>query len=228
MVRLHQDAAYNSRRKTDPFAILRQNKKSSQYLHDFAVKVADNFDLNPDTLYGNNSIHILNQIIVSTSENDEIPTIVAHILDDVLDEIVKSSGSVSFNAPQTIITISIDNSSFSYKMFTDTSLFLPLFAYALIKYSNDSTRIQNNCFSYIPPVLIPLMSGFFATYLPSELHPPHTVSYLTPINKDPSSELTAEICLDDTKSLLIDSQHQKEGILVVDEKIYRQCLKVRI
>ncbi|CAF4064432.1 unnamed protein product [Rotaria sp. Silwood2] len=224
MVRLHQDAAYNSRRKTDPFAILRQNKKSSQYLHDFAVKVADNFDLNPDTLYGNNSIHILNQIIVSTSENDEIPTIVAHILDDVLDEIVKSSGSVSFNAPQTIITISIDNSSFSYKMFTDTSLFLPLFAYALIKYSNDSTRIQNNCFSYIPPVLIPLMSGFFATYLPSELHPPHTVSYLTPINKDPSSELTAEICLDDTKSLLIDSQHQKEGILVVDENNYFETM----
>ena len=30
------------------------DRKSAVYSYDFAIKVADNFDMNPDTLYGNN------------------------------------------------------------------------------------------------------------------------------------------------------------------------------
>ena len=36
--------------------------------HQFAVKIADNFDMNKETLQGENSIHILNQIIVKAPE----------------------------------------------------------------------------------------------------------------------------------------------------------------
>jgi hypothetical protein len=111
-------------------------------------------------------------------------------------------------------------------MFTDRSLFLPLLAYGLTKYTNDNTRSSSHFLSPLLTVRVPLMSGFFATYLPSEPRPLHSVSFLTPINEDPSSESTAEKCLEDTKELFVDSNYQKEGILVVDEKIYRSCLKV--
>ena len=40
------------------------------------VKVADNFDINPDGVLGNNSIHILNQIMISTVGNSELKEIV--------------------------------------------------------------------------------------------------------------------------------------------------------
>lgn len=73
---------------------------------------------------------------------------------------------------------------------------------------------------------LPLLSGFFATYLPSNKRPLHTVNFLTPINDDPSAESTSEACLKATKELLLDSRYQKEAVLVVDEKIYRSCVKV--
>ncbi len=113
-------------------------------------------------------------------------------------------------------------------MFNDNSLALPLLAYGLIKYSNDSTRLSSHFLSSLPPVQLPLMSGFFATYLSSEPRSLHTVSFLTPINEDPSFESTAEKCLEDTKKLFVNSNYQNEGILVVDEKIYRSCLKVNV
>jgi hypothetical protein len=73
---------------------------------------------------------------------------------------------------------------------------------------------------------IPIISGFFATYLPFERRPLHTVSFITPRNEDPSSEVTAEKCLEHTRQIFVDSQHQQEGVLVIDEKIYRSYLKV--
>lgn len=46
----------------------------------FIIELADNFDLNPD---GNvRNIHILNQIFVSTEDNDEIATSVQSLLQD--------------------------------------------------------------------------------------------------------------------------------------------------
>jgi hypothetical protein len=58
---------------------IRQQKTCHR--HDFVVKVADNFDENPDGIHGDvKSIHILNQIFVTTQENDEVPIIVRMIL----------------------------------------------------------------------------------------------------------------------------------------------------
>ncbi|CAF1624401.1 unnamed protein product, partial [Adineta ricciae] len=228
IMRLQHDAAQNVRKTNDPLVVLQQKEKSSTYSQNFIFKVADNFDINPDTLYGNNSIHILNQIIVTTSENDEISIKVRDIVDDLLNETSNSHDPPSFvSTSQSTMTTSATDSSFSYKMFTDDSLFLPLLAYGITKYANDSSQSSNRFLLSVSPVRVPLMAGFFATYLGSEQRPLHTVSYLTPINEDPNSELTAEKCLDETKKLCVDTKYQKEGVLVVDEKIYRSCLKVK-
>jgi hypothetical protein len=74
---------------------------------------------------------------------------------------------------------------------------------------------------------IPLLSGFFATYLQPQQRPLHSLAFLTPINDDPSSKSTAEACLLSAKEVLLDTNYQNETVLVVDEKIYRSCVKVR-
>lgn len=87
--RLHREAAEDAIRSSDPMKLSRQRKTHSR--HDFIVKVADNFDHNPDSTHGNaDSIHILNQILVSTSENDETPFIVKRVLDELVNDVVKS------------------------------------------------------------------------------------------------------------------------------------------
>ena len=87
--RLHHEAAEEAIRSSDPMSLSRQRKTHSR--HDFVIKVADNFDHNPDSTHGNtDSIHILNQILVSTSENDEMPFIVERVLNDLVDDVVKS------------------------------------------------------------------------------------------------------------------------------------------
>ena len=49
----------------------------------FAVAVIDNFDLNIGTLHGENSIHILNRIIIQTPNREQIITDVTQCLDDL-------------------------------------------------------------------------------------------------------------------------------------------------
>ncbi len=111
-------------------------------------------------------------------------------------------------------------------MFMDNSLNLPILAYGLIKFANDSTRTSFNYLSSLIPASIPILSGFFATYLNTKIRPLHYVSFMTPINEDPSSLSTAKRCLEETKELFVDSEYEKESVLVVDEKIYRSCMKV--
>jgi hypothetical protein len=92
--RLHQEAAEEALRSSDPMNLSRRRKTYSQ--HDFVIKVADNFDHNLDSVHGNTgSIHILNQILVSTSENDEIPFIVEQVLKDLVDDIATSNDPCS-------------------------------------------------------------------------------------------------------------------------------------
>ena len=110
----------------------------------------------------------------------------------------------------------VATSNASYSPFIDKSFRNILLGYALAKLSVNVSVDRS----------LPLLSGFFATYLPSNQRPLHTVSFLTPINDDPSSESTAEACLLSTKEMLLDSKHQCEAVLVVDEKIYRSCVKV--
>ena len=103
-----------------------------------------------------------------------------------------------------------------YSPFVDTSFTHALLGYALAKLSVSTFLART----------LPMLSGFFATYLHSDERPLHTVTFLTPINEDPSSESTAEACLQSTKAALLDSNYQREAVLVVDEKIYRSCVKV--
>jgi len=92
------DLGERTREIADPFtAIQRKKQQSSQFFHNFVVKVADNFDINPDQLHSDKSIHILNQIVISTSDNDEIPIIFEHILNEIFDNICKSDTNISVN-----------------------------------------------------------------------------------------------------------------------------------
>jgi hypothetical protein len=91
ILRLHHNAAKKTRGVTiNPFVLTREKQTSSEFVHHFLVKVADNFDINPDRLHGDKSIHILNQIVISTPENDEIPNIVADVINEILDNINKT------------------------------------------------------------------------------------------------------------------------------------------
>ena len=79
VLRLQHDAAERARQSSRPINSIQQEKTCHQ--HDFVVKVADNFDENPDGIHGDvKSIHILNQIFVTTQENDEVPITVCMIL----------------------------------------------------------------------------------------------------------------------------------------------------
>ena len=88
IVRLHQEAAARSRLVPNTFMCTHRHQ--APFSHNFIVKVADNFDINPDRLHGENSIHLLNQIIVSTPENDELPVVVSECLYEIVDMTVKS------------------------------------------------------------------------------------------------------------------------------------------
>ncbi|CAF0919894.1 unnamed protein product [Didymodactylos carnosus] len=61
--------------------------KVAQQQHNFAIKVADNFDLNKDTIHGEKNIHIMNQIIIQTVENDEIGVNVTDSLNELRDTV---------------------------------------------------------------------------------------------------------------------------------------------
>ncbi|CAF1383505.1 unnamed protein product [Rotaria sp. Silwood1] len=88
IVRLHVEAAERARLGSKPLIYPRQEISPGD--HNFVVKVADNFDINPDRLHGNNSIHILNQIIISTPENNELPAMITDCVNDLLDKIMNS------------------------------------------------------------------------------------------------------------------------------------------
>ncbi|CAF1612425.1 unnamed protein product, partial [Didymodactylos carnosus] len=83
IVRLHHEAAERVKMSSIPLASVKQQ-------HMFAIKVADNFDLNKESLHGENSIHILNQIIVHNPENDELLTNVHQCLAEMKDIVAES------------------------------------------------------------------------------------------------------------------------------------------
>ncbi|CAF3933472.1 unnamed protein product [Rotaria sp. Silwood2] len=223
IARLHMEAAERSTSAFLPFASPHQ--QLIPFSHNFVVKVADNFDINPDRLHGNNSIHIMNQIIVSTPENDEIPIVVTDCLNNILDEIASTYTSTIVSSQHSTTAVQINDHIYFCKMFVNHCLQLPLFAYGLIKFVNDTSRVCLNYFSPLIPASIPMFSGFFATYMNAEKRPIHIVSFMNPINDDPNSQATAKKCMEETKEFFIDSKYQKEGVVVVDEKIYRSCMK---
>ncbi|CAF1304581.1 unnamed protein product [Rotaria magnacalcarata] len=86
MCRLQQEAAEKVK---IPSEVLKQGQSffTSISKHHFAAEVANNFDMNTETLYGEYSIHILNQIVVQIPENNEVSLICEHLLNDMCGQI---------------------------------------------------------------------------------------------------------------------------------------------
>jgi hypothetical protein len=201
--------------------------------HCFAITVADNFDMNLGTLHGENSIHILNRIIIQTPLNDELKVDVNDCLNDLCALIestvdgLNCDSSLNTNVanPQTT-TAPTTKKSESYVLFEDNSYRDVLIAYALMKYVYDTNGIFEKFIINKTQINLPLLSGFCATYLSHLPRPLSKITFLPPINQDPSSLTTSEVCLQSAKTSLIESGFQKEVVIVVDEKIYRNCMKV--
>ncbi|CAF3952846.1 unnamed protein product [Rotaria sp. Silwood1] len=218
MCRLQYEAAEKVRLLSDT---LKQDQRPSCAIinHHFAVKVADNFDMNKETLHGQNSLHMLNQIIVQTSENDEIPIISKDLINSIIDQISTSASS----APVTIATIT-SKDLLKYEPFIDYSFDTSLLAYSLSKYysmfNEDGTLTKSKSIQF------PLLSGFFATHLTPQNRPIHSIKFCTPIKQSPNDILTTEMCLRETKTTMVETHHQKLAVVVVDEKLYTNCMKV--
>jgi hypothetical protein len=202
--------------------------------YSFSIIVADNFDMNVGTLHGENSIHILNRIIVQTPLNDElqfdINDCLNHICSTVESIIDKSNfdlrlnGNITNSVPNTPSFITDKNEP--DVRFEDNSYREILFVYTLMKNIFDTNNTFRKIIDSKIQRNIPLLSGFFATYIPHVYRPLSKITFLPPLNQDPSSLATSQLCLQSTSASLIQSGIQKEAIVVVDEKIYKNCIKV--
>ncbi|CAF1505885.1 unnamed protein product, partial [Didymodactylos carnosus] len=72
---------------------------------------------------------------------------------------------------------------------------------------------------------IPVLTGFFGSYIRWSPRSIRHVSFLPPIDEDPSSLECAKISLQMTESSLLDTKIQSKTVIVADEKIYTSCLK---
>ncbi|CAF1502366.1 unnamed protein product [Adineta steineri] len=220
MCRLQSEAAEKAKHLSD--ALEQVHKSTGRIrIHEFGVKVADNFDMNKETIHGENSIHILNRIIVKSPENDEVPFITMDIMDNIINEVIDSHPSSSNLQIQPSLS---SNSLFYCKPFMDDSFNSTLLAYCLSKYVT-STNTDNLTISR-QSSHFPLLSGFFATHLTLQSRLPHSIRFCTPIKQSPNDIATVETCLRDTKAVFIESKYQKNAVLVVDEKLYQSCVKI--
>jgi hypothetical protein len=112
-----------------------------------------------------------------------------------------------------------------YRPFIDDSFSAKLLGYSLCKYFGYVNAASPSSKNHVA-VRFPILAGFFATHLFTPIRPIHTIHFRSPINENPSSITTAEACLRETKAELIDTNHQKQAVVVVDEKIYQNCVKV--
>ncbi|CAF1098692.1 unnamed protein product, partial [Didymodactylos carnosus] len=225
ILRLQHEAAEKSKAAFSSLSIINR-QRNQQYRHDFAVIVADNFDMNKETVHGENSLHILNQIIVQTPENDEILFIVTELLTEITDQISQTvqllAQSLASEAVSPVIS-QLPTIHSNYDPFIDTSLDMKLLGYSISKYFEQQMKTSDPS----SPTNLPLLSGFFASFLHFDKRPVHSITFCTPINDNPSLISAAESCLRSTKAELLDKNYQKEAIIVVDEKIYKNCTKVR-
>jgi hypothetical protein len=152
--------------------------------------------------------------------NDEIPFIIEEVIENIINKVLQSCPSL------TNFQMSITSKSFTYyKLFVDNSLNSYLLAYCLLKYvtsinTDNSTLLRQSSH-------LPLLSGFFATYLTLQNRSTHSIRFCTPIKENPNDIATIETCLRDAKAALLESKHQKVAVLVIDEKLYQGCSKVK-
>ncbi|CAF2862598.1 unnamed protein product [Rotaria sp. Silwood2] len=218
----------------------------------FMIEVHDNFDMNKETLRGEGSLHVVNRVILQTSENDGKLT---HFPSPMSSNTARSSSQLSSNNVNVQKNILSSSSSANsalilstltsasdisatttnhlskptslYKEFLSSNHGVSLFCFDLVKswfstnYLNSSVLVPRHC------TPIPLISGFFASYLSSYLRPIHHVTFLPPMHDDPNKTSTTYACMESTKQRLLDSGIQEVAVIVVDEKIYRNCIEVK-
>jgi len=192
--------------------------------------------MNIGTLRGENSIHILNRIIIQTSVNDEFKFNVNECVNDLCALVVSSVDrdessfdllSNSYTTHSTTATATSSPKKYKpYLPYKDDSYREILLAYGLMKHVYDTNHILEKIIDNQKQINLPLLSGFFATYLPNTHRPISKITFLPPINENPCSLTTSQLCLESAKVSLIDSHYQKEAVVVVDEKIYSICMKV--
>ena len=166
-------------------------------------------------------------VFVTTPENDEISTIVADLLDEICEKTVKTLNEISDSAvdvePDTLTITPVLTS----RTFVNSSFNVKLLAYSLVKFifepGDFSSRVQLNR----AVVHVPLLSGFFTSFLSFVKRPLHSVKFLVPVDDDPSSMHAAEACMKATSVTVLETKHQKAAVIVVDEKIFRNLSKVR-
>ncbi|CAF1101289.1 unnamed protein product [Rotaria magnacalcarata] len=202
--------------------------------HSFAITVAENFVMNIGTLRGENSIHMLNRIIIQTPENDELKFDVSQCVNDLCVSIVSALDDPLPDWPSTLnrtnsttctastTTNKNDLYTISYK---DESYRHALIAYGLMRYSFDTDQHLKKIIDNPIQINVILLAGFASMYLPDVHRPLSKITFLPPINEDPNSLTASQLCFQSVKTSLIDSHFQKEAVVVVDEKIYRNCAK---
>jgi hypothetical protein len=192
--------------------------------------------MNVGTLHGENSIHMLNRIIIQTPINNELQFDVHKCLNGLCDSVVSALDDPNFNLlltsnitnSTTTTTSSTTNNNQLYVPYEDQSYRDMLLAYALMKHAYDTNGILEKVVDSQAQINLPLLAGFFATYAQNMHRSLSKITFLPPINQNPSSLTTSQLCLQATKSSLIDSDYQNEAVLVVDEKIYSYCIKVNL
>ncbi|CAF1288798.1 unnamed protein product, partial [Didymodactylos carnosus] len=124
--------------------------------HSFGIKIADNFDLNKESLHGENSIHIMNQIIVQNPVNDEIIANVNDCLSKLVDDAVSQSVELhGMPNASDAVTLASNYSTTRSKMsgyhpYTDTSFNQILLGYVLSKYAKQNNPIDYQLITIYP------------------------------------------------------------------------------
>ncbi|CAF4288541.1 unnamed protein product [Rotaria sp. Silwood2] len=131
----------------------------------------------------------------------------------------------NFLSPTTTTIISSKESIHChYRSYLDSSFDSSLFAYCLSKCY--PLLNENGILNLSKVIRFPILSGFFSTHLTLAMRSFHSLTFCTPIKQNPNDIATTENCLSETKTLLLESNYQKEAVLVVDEKLYHNCIKV--
>ena len=183
-------------------------------------------------MHGENSIHILNRIIVQTPNYEELVSDVNQCLTHLCCQVAAAVENVPLNTALCDhvqnATTSTDklNAVTNYKPFKDNSYKQILLAYSLMKYVFDQNNGLTKTINSQIKINLPLLSGFLASFLEIVNRPLSKITFLPPLNQDPSSFSTSKICIESMKKALVDSGFQQEVVIVADEKIYSQCIKV--
>jgi hypothetical protein len=165
-------------------------------------------------------------VFVTTPENDETCTIVADLVDELCERTTKTLNETVDNDAQDEPVTNVTPPMTVPRTFTNNSFNIKLSAYSLVKLAFAPDGFFSCPQPGWPVAHVPLLSGFFASFLSFPKRSLHSIKFLVPINDDPSSIHAAEACMKATSVAVLDTEHQKEAVIVVDEKIFRNLSKV--